>query len=143
MLFEIVINIFLVFPQPQKIYDGFALKLSKEAKSYLDKKTVKTSKVQRKLEKMADFSTSVLSDKDQDIFNRAVNDMTKVYKTAKVPDSKTRKQLSLEPEITKLMAESRNPEELEYLWNQHRETTGEKMRENFKQYLDLTNKAAR
>ena len=41
------------------------------------------------------------------------------------------------------MAQSRNPEELKHYWTKHRETTGSKMRDLFKEYLELNNKAAK
>jgi hypothetical protein len=41
--------------------------------------------------------------------------MAKIYSTAKVPMYKDKsKMASLDPEITQILAESRNPEELEY-----------------------------
>ena len=56
--------------------------------------------------------------------------MEKIYSTAKVPDYKDKsKKVSLEPEITLTMGKSRDPDELEYYWTQHRESTGTKMRE--------------
>ena len=52
------------------------------------------------------------------------------------------KLLSFSPELKKIMSESRDPEELQYYWEQWREQTGEKMVDQYKQYVDLYNEVA-
>ncbi len=77
-------------------------------------------------------------------YNKITNDMEKIYSTAKVPSYKDKsKKLSLDPGITKILAESRDPKELEYYWEQWRAQTGAKFRDMYKEYVDYTNKAAR
>ena len=47
------------------------------------------------------------------------------YSTAKVPDFKDKsKMLSLDPELSMILAKSRDHEELEYYWTQWREVSG-------------------
>ena len=41
------------------------------------------------------------------------------------------------------MSESRDPEELQYYWEQWREQTGQKMVDQYKQYVDLYNELAK
>lgn len=50
--------------------------------------------------------------------------------------------LMLDPEITERFAKSRNFDELQYLWVVWREKTGKLMRDNYKLYVNLTNKVA-
>ena len=40
------------------------------------------------------------------------------------------------------MARSRDPEELRYYWEQWRRATGERMGDQYRQYIDLYNEAA-
>ena len=40
------------------------------------------------------------------------------------------------------MARSRDPEELQYYWDQWRRATGERMGDQYRQYIDLYNEAA-
>lgn len=42
----------------------------------------------------------------------------------------------------KVMAESRDYEELKYVWSQWRDASGAKMRNNYKNYVTLSNQAA-
>ena len=53
------------------------------------------------------------------------------------------KLVSYEPEIVLRFGESRDPDELEYYWTEYRKQTGSKMRDMYKEYVQLTNKAAR
>ena len=56
------------------------------------------------------------------LFNK---DMDWPYSTAKVPDFKDKsKMLSLDPELSMILAKSRDHEELEYYWTQWREVSG-------------------
>ena len=71
--------------------------------------------------------------------------MENIYSTAKICDysDKTKCELALEPELTEIMATSRNPEELKYVWLEWRKASGEKMRSMFPKYIELSNIAAR
>lgn len=89
------------------------------------------------------IGTSALEGQDLIRYNQLLSDMTKLFSTAKVSEyNNTSNMVSLEPEMTLRMAESRHPEELQHYWVQHRASTGGKMREMFKKYLEWTNKAA-
>ena len=70
--------------------------------------------------------------------------MQGIYSKAKVPSYKDPSQkLPLEPDLTLIMRNSRDPKELGHYWVQWRKYSGEKMRELYKEYIDLTNEAAR
>ena len=47
------------------------------------------------------------------------------------------------PEESKIMSKSRDPEELQYYWEQWRKQTGQKMVDQYKQFIDLYNEAAK
>lgn len=74
--------------------------------------------------------------------------MSNVYNSAKICPydeqcSIEREGLTLDPNITHLMAHSRNFDELTYLWKMWHDNTGKKMRTNYAEYVNLMNKAAK
>ena len=52
------------------------------------------------------------------------------------------KLLPFSPDVKNIITNSRDPEELQYYWEQWREQTGQKYLEQYKQYIDLYNEAA-
>ena len=77
-------------------------------------------------------------------YNKVTNDLAKIYSTAKVPMyGNPNKLIGLEPDITLIMRESRDPDELEHYWTEWRKATGNKMRDLYLEYITLTNEAAR
>ena len=52
------------------------------------------------------------------------------------------KLLSFSPDVKIIMSKSRDPEELQYYWEQWRAQTGQKMVDHYKQYVDLYNEVA-
>lgn len=80
-------------------------------------------------------------------FNNLVADMQDVYSKAKVcgkdhPENKEC-DLSLEPDLTKIMKTSKDYDELKHVWSQWRDVTGKKVRSEFLEYVKLSNEAAK
>jgi peptidyl-dipeptidase A len=75
---------------------------------------------------------------------KAVSNMSSNYATVKVCDYKdsTKCDLSLEPELDDIIANSRDPEELKYYWVQWYNKAGAPTRDDFQTYVDLTREAA-
>ncbi|KAH9498640.1 hypothetical protein Btru_007070 [Bulinus truncatus] len=69
-------------------------------------------------------------------------EMQSIYGKAKVC-LKSGQCLSLEPELTQLMAESRDYDELLAAWKGWRDVTGPKMKKNYTEYTELYNEAIR
>ena len=71
--------------------------------------------------------------------------MSKIYSTAKICELKNPKKcdLALEPQLTELLAKSRDPELLKHIWTEWRKASGEKMKSYFPRYVELGNIAAR
>lgn len=67
--------------------------------------------------------------------------MATAYASAKV--CRNTKCLSLEPELIKIMAESRDPDELLWAWHGWRNAAGRPVRNNFKTYMALLNIGAK
>ena len=125
------------------MYDEVSLSLGKEAKQF-DTNDILDEVLKRKLEMISQIGTSILEEEDLDRYNHLTNEMSKIYSTAKVPDfNDESKSLSLEPDLSLLLAESRDPRELEYYWTYWRKVTGKEIKEMYKEYVNLTNKAAK
>lgn len=106
---------------------------------------VKDESVKRKINKfIQNIGIASLPSEDLEEYNKLVSEMQKLFSTAKVPQFNNSENLvTLDPEMTLALAESRNPQELEYYWDKHRETTGGKMKAMYQKYIDLTNQAAK
>ena len=52
------------------------------------------------------------------------------------------KLLPFSPDVKNIITNSRDPEELQYYWEQWREQTGQKMVDQYKQYIELYNELA-
>ena len=125
------------------MYANLSLSLGKEAKQF-DTNDIVNADLKRKVEMLSQIGTSILEEEDLDRYNDLTNEMSKIYSTAKVPDfNDESKFFSLEPEITLRLAESRDPKELEYYWTYWRKVTGKQMKDMYKEFVNLTNKAAR
>ena len=66
-----------------------------------------------------------------------MNDLEEIYGTAKLGD------LALEPDLETLIAHSRNPDVLLFVWQGWRDVTGPRMREKYSNFVRLLNKGAR
>lgn len=75
--------------------------------------------------------------------------MSTIYNTATVCpfenqncNKQTDKVYTLDPELDNRFAHSRNFDELKYLWKEWRDNSGQKMRQSYKEYIKLMNRAA-
>merc|ERR1712025_1191945 len=119
-----------------------AKKLGKEAQAF-DLTQVKSEDVRRKLKLMRNLGTSALSEAKLERFNQLVSDMGSTYSKAKVTQRRGSDLWSLEPELTEIMASGRDPDELQYYWEQWREKSGKMIKGNYHEYIDLYNEAAK
>uniref|UniRef100_A0A1B0D1L8 Angiotensin-converting enzyme n=1 Tax=Phlebotomus papatasi TaxID=29031 RepID=A0A1B0D1L8_PHLPP len=104
--------------------------------------------VRRQLSSLKNLGSSALSDEDLGLFTTTRNAMTSIYNSAKIcpftqPDCESdptfTDYMTLDPEIELRMAESRDYDELQYIWTEWREKSGKLMREDYKEYVRLIN----
>jgi peptidyl-dipeptidase A len=118
-------------------------RLGKEAQGF-DVQQITDVDIKRKLKLIKDLGTSALPDENLKKYNKLLSDMGSTFSKAKVPQrGNSNVQFSLEPEITEVMAKSRDPSELQYYWEQFREASGKKIRANYVEHVDLLNEAAK
>merc|ERR1712106_912532 len=118
-------------------------KFGKEAQSF-DLSKIKDKEVVRKLKLMKNIGTAALPENKLKAFISLTVNMGKTYSTAKVTEfGASKKQLSLEPELTEILAKSRNAKELQYYWEQWRDSSGKKIKNMYHTYVDIYNEAAK
>ncbi|XP_065334808.1 angiotensin-converting enzyme-like isoform X1 [Cloeon dipterum] len=123
-------------------------KFTKESWSKLIKfpwKDFKDPELRRKFKLSSVLGNAALSEEDYNKLQSIVGEMSAIYSKAKICSyqDKNKCDLSLEPELTELLMKSRDPEELRHIWIEWRRNSGEKVKEQYKEYVALSNKAAR
>uniref|UniRef100_A0A4W3HQC2 Angiotensin-converting enzyme n=1 Tax=Callorhinchus milii TaxID=7868 RepID=A0A4W3HQC2_CALMI len=96
----------------------------------------------RILNKLSDIQQAALPEPELIEYNNILSDMETTYSVAKVCRANGTCH-PLDPDLTEIMASSSNYSELLFAWNGWRNVSGKKMRNNFKRYVELSNKAAR
>merc|ERR1719184_44994 len=117
-------------------------KLGKEAQAF-DITQIKDRDVKRKLNLMKNIGTAALPENKLKEFISLTSNMATIYSTAKVLEyGSSKRNFSLDPELTEILANSRNEKELQYYWEQWREASGKEMKDMYNQYVNLYNEAA-
>ncbi|CAM6031530.1 unnamed protein product, partial [Sphagnum compactum] len=98
----------------------------------------------RKLKKLTQLDYAVLPEDKYKKLMDAVTSMEENYAKIRLCSFNDTKKcdLQLEPEITEIIAKSRNPEELKYYWIEWYNRAGTPMKGNFQKYVDLMQEAA-
>ncbi|XP_058122547.1 angiotensin-converting enzyme-like [Anopheles ziemanni] len=123
---------------------GFFKQISETLSQY-DYESFQDEDLKRRVKKLVGLGYSALPvDKFAEILN-AVNNMKENYAKIKVCDYHDRNKcdLALEPELTEILANSRDAEELKYYWQQWYDAAGAPTREDFQKYVDLNGEAAK
>ncbi|XP_058820825.1 angiotensin-converting enzyme-like [Topomyia yanbarensis] len=110
-----------------------------------DYSSFKDEVLKRKIEKMTQLGYAALPEEKFTQLLDSISGMSENYATVKVCDYKIREKcdLSLEPELTEILATSRDPEELKYYWVQWYDKAGTPTRKDFDSYVALNGEAAR
>ncbi|CAB3378676.1 Hypothetical predicted protein [Cloeon dipterum] len=105
---------------------------------------VKDRKFRRELQHLATVGPAALPPELLDRYHHLINDMLAVYNTATIcaHHDPFKCGLRLEPELTLIMARSRDWDELQYVWFEWRRRTGQKIRDLFEQMAHVSNQAA-
>ncbi|KAK4882077.1 hypothetical protein RN001_005396 [Aquatica leii] len=100
--------------------------------------------LRRQFKKYSILGKAALPDDKYVKLEKIVSDMESAYATAKICSyhNKTDCSLSLEPEITKILTSSRDPEELKHVWVEWRKKT-KTVKPLFIDYVKYSNEAAR
>ncbi|XP_014676342.1 PREDICTED: angiotensin-converting enzyme-like, partial [Priapulus caudatus] len=126
----------------------FDKRKSKELDSFNGLK-ITDEQINREIKKIKDIGISALPDAEVEEWNTIVSDMTTIYSTGKVckygktcTDGSNDNMLPLDPDITRIMATSRDYDELLHYWRGWHDTVGSPMKQEYIEYVKLSNKAA-
>uniref|UniRef100_A0A182R0V2 Angiotensin-converting enzyme n=1 Tax=Anopheles farauti TaxID=69004 RepID=A0A182R0V2_9DIPT len=106
-------------------------------------------KIRKQLRLLKDLGTAALPAEKLASLNRVLRKMDTAYQVAEVcPYTNPQcgpsdPKWTLDPEMEKVLAESGDYDELEYVWRRWREESGKKMRADYKDYVQLVNEAAK
>jgi len=110
----------------------------------IDTAGLKDRDLKRKIMLLSNLGTAALPEQKLKDFNKLIADMGSTYSKAKVKEYfNLAEDYSLEPELTLIMAQSREPQVLKYYWEQWREHSGEKIRDMYMKYVKTYNEAAK
>ncbi|TRY89927.1 hypothetical protein DNTS_000391 [Danionella cerebrum] len=111
-----------------------------EARKY-DTSDFQDESVKRILTKLSDLERAALSEDELKEYNNLLASMETLYSVATVcRDDKNC--LPLDPDLNKIMAESRDYDELLFAWQGWRNASGRELRSSYKRYVELANLAA-
>ncbi|KAJ8264684.1 hypothetical protein GJAV_G00152490 [Gymnothorax javanicus] len=96
--------------------------------------------VKRILKKLSDIERSALPEEELKEYNNLLATMETKYSVAEA--CKDGECYPLDPDLNKIMAESRDYDELLFAWEGWRNASGRNLRDDYKQYVRLANKAA-
>ncbi|KAJ9581076.1 hypothetical protein L9F63_023745, partial [Diploptera punctata] len=112
-----------------------------------DKASLRGQSVNNSSRSMVMTSVCLVNSKTE--LNTHQTNMTTTYSSAKICPYKKEncdlntEGLELDPGMQKVISESRDYEELLYIWKAWRDVSGAKMRDNYKAYVELSNLAAK
>lgn len=96
--------------------------------------------VKRIIKKLSDIERAALEKPELEEYNTLLSNMETKYSLAEV--CRNKECLPLDPDLTKIMAESRDYDELLFAWKGWRDSAGKVIREDYQRYVELANKAA-
>uniref|UniRef100_H3D5P0 Angiotensin-converting enzyme n=1 Tax=Tetraodon nigroviridis TaxID=99883 RepID=H3D5P0_TETNG len=116
------------------------LEYGQKARKY-DTTDFQDASVKRIIEKLSDIERAALSKDELEEYNTLLSSMETKYSVATVC-REGGPCLPLDPDLQKIMAESRDYDELLFAWKGWRESAGKVLRQDYKRYVELANKAA-
>ncbi|XP_076008023.1 angiotensin-converting enzyme [Genypterus blacodes] len=116
------------------------LEYGKKARQY-DTTDFQDGSVTRIMKKLSDIERAALSPAELKEYNNLLSDMETKYSVAEVCREGGTCH-PLDPDLQKIMAESRDYDELLFAWKGWRDVAGKVLRQDYKRYVELANKAA-
>ncbi|XP_031573665.1 angiotensin-converting enzyme-like [Actinia tenebrosa] len=121
-------------------YSSFEVEARKNAGQFDLSKLTEDTK--RQFSRIMQSATPKDTTKRRELAN-IIGQMEEIYSSAKVSHPQIGTNLSLVPDLVKIMAESRNNQHLVTAWREWRRVTGPKIRPLYKKFVELSNEGAR
>ncbi|XP_069675764.1 angiotensin-converting enzyme-like [Periplaneta americana] len=133
----------------QKLYEAAEAEFSRferkvwKAMSHFPWQNFTDPVLKRKFMMKSLIGQAVLSDKKLARYNTLITEMKSSHSMAKLCAYKTTGvcNLTFEPDVMKIMAESKDPEELKHIWSSWRDVFKEDVKHKFEDYVKLSNEA--
>ena len=110
---------------------------------HYDFNSFQNESLKRQMKKLANMGDSLLDDESFMFIKSAIDSMQEVYAKTKIPSYQDASiMMSLEPEITEIIKNSRDPEEMKYYWTQWHDKVGTRNKKAFFKYAEIRNEAA-
>ncbi|XP_055848353.1 angiotensin-converting enzyme-like [Episyrphus balteatus] len=121
----------------------FKKQIAEDLKQY-DWQNFRDSDLKRQFKKLGMLGYAALSEEDYDELLSTLSMMDSNYAKVRVCSYIDRMncEMQLEPELTEILATSRDPEELAYYWKMWYDKAGTPTRKSFDRYVELNTKAA-
>ncbi|KAJ0060197.1 hypothetical protein NL108_004051, partial [Boleophthalmus pectinirostris] len=116
------------------------LEYGKKARQF-DTTDFQDAQVKRIIKKLSDIERAALSSGELEEYNNLLSNMETKYSVAEVCRANNTCH-PLDPDLQKIMAESRDYDELLFAWKGWRDAAGKVLRQDYKRYVELANKAA-
>uniref|UniRef100_A0A8C3GC06 Angiotensin-converting enzyme n=1 Tax=Cyclopterus lumpus TaxID=8103 RepID=A0A8C3GC06_CYCLU len=117
------------------------LRYGQQARQY-DTTDFQDSSVKRIMKKLSDIERAALSTAQLEEYNTLLSNMETKYSVAEVCRDNGACH-PLDPDLQKIMAESRDYDELLFAWKGWRDAAGKVLRQDYKRYVELANTAAK
>ncbi|XP_073984500.1 angiotensin-converting enzyme-like isoform X2 [Rhodnius prolixus] len=106
---------------------------------------IREPQIRRAIRFLSVIGIAALPRDQLDRYNRLINDMLAVYNSATTCSysDPLKCNLHLDPDLTTIMAKSRDWDELQHTWIEWHRRSGQKIRDLYEQVVDLSNYAAR
>uniref|UniRef100_A0A8C9ZT09 Angiotensin-converting enzyme n=1 Tax=Sander lucioperca TaxID=283035 RepID=A0A8C9ZT09_SANLU len=117
------------------------LKYGQKARQY-DTTDFQDGSVKRIIKKLSDIERAALSTPQLEEYNTLLSNMETKYSVAQVCRDNGMCH-PLDPDLQKIMAESRDYDELLFAWKGWRDAAGKVLRQDYKRYVELANTAAK
>ncbi|XP_043273718.1 angiotensin-converting enzyme [Venturia canescens] len=113
--------------------------------SRLDGSNLRDPNIARRLRYLSAVGPAALPPDQLDRYNRVINDMLSIYNSATICayNDPFRCGLRLYPDVSRIMAKSRDWDELQWVWVEWRRRSGSQIRDLYGQLVQLNNDAAR
>ncbi|KAM9837051.1 angiotensin-converting enzyme [Aulostomus maculatus] len=116
------------------------LEYGQKARKY-DTTDFQDASVKRIMKKLSDIERAALPPAELEEYNTLLSNMETKYSVAEVC-RENKECHPLDPDLQKIMAESRDYDELLFAWKGWRDAAGRVLRQDYKRYVEIANKAA-
>ncbi|XP_064108424.1 angiotensin-converting enzyme-like [Macrobrachium nipponense] len=106
---------------------------------------LKDQYLERQFRELAVLGSTALPEEELRDYTRVITEMSTIYNTAKVCSyhDPSKCDLTLSKDLSEILKTSRDNEELKYIWKTWRDNSGKLIRQHYRDFIPMANKAAK